>query len=360
MSSNYNDNNNKIHLGNYEEFFILYMDNELSPEQMNMVDEFLISHPDLRGEFEALMSVKLPTEEFSINKQELYSDSMLSTSINEELLLYVDNELDTEKARVVEFELASNKDYHLQHELLLKTKLDPNETIAHPNKEELYRRTERVVAFKIWMRVAAAIIILAVMSVFYFTRSSETSSGKLPVAKIQPKSTPKENPGVKNEDARSVSEDVALSNQEAKQKKENSRSIEAGRDKSIKKDIQLPNKVEEREDIAINSPNRVEEEVLTHPDVQTSLAYSVTSGSISNSNNEILNKPNVTSQVAPSYKEVSNPNETAEDRVASNDKKGSVKGFLRKATRLIEKRTGFDPANDNGQLLIGAMAVNLK
>src|SRR4029078_7738313 len=98
MSSNYNDNNNQIHLGNYEEFFILYMDNELSPGQKNMVDEFLVSHPDLRGEFEALMSVKLQTEEFTINKQELYSDSMLSTSINEELLLYIDNELDTDKA----------------------------------------------------------------------------------------------------------------------------------------------------------------------------------------------------------------------------------------------------------------------
>lgn len=44
---------------------------------------------------------------------------------------------------------------------------------------------------------------------------------------------------------------------------------------------------------------------------------------------------------------------------ASNEHKGSVKGFLRKATRLIEKRTGIDPTSD-GELLIGVVAVQLK
>ena len=48
---------------------------------------------------------------------------------------------------------------------------------------------------------------------------------------------------------------------------------------------------------------------------------------------------------------------TPEETVA---KKGSVKGFLRKATRLIEKRTGFDPTNENGELLLGVVAVKLK
>ena len=60
---------NTIHLGNYEEFFILYMDNELNEEQVKMVDEFLAAHPDLKAEFEILMSTKLPMEEFSFDKK---------------------------------------------------------------------------------------------------------------------------------------------------------------------------------------------------------------------------------------------------------------------------------------------------
>mgnify|MGYP003579474647 CR=1 FL=1 len=45
--------------------------------------------------------------------------------------------------------------------------------------------------------------------------------------------------------------------------------------------------------------------------------------------------------------------------IANSDSKGSVKGFLRKATRMIEKRTGIDATTD-GDLLIGVVAVKLK
>jgi hypothetical protein len=41
------------------------------------------------------------------------------------------------------------------------------------------------------------------------------------------------------------------------------------------------------------------------------------------------------------------------------DKKGSVRGFLRKATRFIERRTGINPTNEDDELLIGAIAIKL-
>ncbi|HZH95226.1 MAG TPA: hypothetical protein VEY06_05040, partial [Flavisolibacter sp.] len=47
--------------------------------------------------------------------------------------------------------------------------------------------------------------------------------------------------------------------------------------------------------------------------------------------------------------------------VASNNsnKKGSVRGFLRKATRFIERRTGINPVNEDDELLIGVVAIKL-
>ena len=42
-----------------------------------------------------------------------------------------------------------------------------------------------------------------------------------------------------------------------------------------------------------------------------------------------------------------------------NDKKGSFRGFLRKATRFIERRTGINPTNEDDELLIGAVAIKL-
>src|SRR3954468_24912685 len=111
MSFNNHDNKDHINLGNYEEFFILYMDNELTTEQMEMVDHFLSAHPDLQSEFELLMSTRLPPETFSISKEDLMADSMKIELIDEDLLLYVDKELSPEQSRVVELELASNPSY---------------------------------------------------------------------------------------------------------------------------------------------------------------------------------------------------------------------------------------------------------
>src|SRR5438874_7710740 len=101
-----NNDMNTIHLGNYEEFFILYVDSELSEDQVKMVDEFLGVHPDLKAELEILKSTKLPMEEFSFDKKDLLADNMKLSSVDEELLLYIDNELPADKKKTVELELA--------------------------------------------------------------------------------------------------------------------------------------------------------------------------------------------------------------------------------------------------------------
>src|SRR2546421_4851006 len=59
------------------------------------------------------------------------------------------------------------------------SKLDGTERVTYPNKEELYRRTQKIVPFKTWMRIAAAIILIAFMGMLYWQNSSVTN-------KIQP------------------------------------------------------------------------------------------------------------------------------------------------------------------------------
>jgi hypothetical protein len=59
--------------------------------------------------------------------------------------------------------------------------------------------------------------------------------------------------------------------------------------------------------------------------------------------------------------ELKNPE--VEDPVvyAPSQKSGSLRGFLRKATRVIEKRTGIaSTSDDDGEILIGALAVKVK
>jgi hypothetical protein len=361
MSSKHNDNNNTIHLGNYEEFFILYMDNELTPEQMKMVDAFLVLHPDLRGEFEMLMGTKLPVEEFNIIKDELYSDNMQSSSVGEDLLSYIDNELDAEKTKIVELELAANSDYRLQHTVLLKAKLDPSEKISHPNKEELYRRTERVIAFKPWMRVAAAVLIIAVSGIAYFNSSSNNHSIKPDTAASnnpEQKRNTLEPTGPSQESNIAVVNPAANSNSstQTENKQNNQTTKEVVKVNSNEPGLAIIHKEEKNDDLtAVNDQTHTEK---TSEQKENSEIYSGMTASIGVQ--ETVNNPGVTSNTPIRI----NTNAVATDPkledVVADRKSGSVKGFLRKATRMIEKRTGIDPTNDNGELLLGAVAVKLK
>lgn len=48
-----------INRHNYEEYFILYMDNELSADERRMVEAFAAKHPDLKDELDSLLQYKL-------------------------------------------------------------------------------------------------------------------------------------------------------------------------------------------------------------------------------------------------------------------------------------------------------------
>lgn len=360
MSFEPNDNANMIHLGNYEEFFILYMDNELNEEKVKMVDEFLAANPDLKAEFEILMSTRLPVEEFSFDKKDLLAENMKFSSIDEELLLYIDNELPFDNKEKLELKLASGKSYQLQHQALLQAKLDPSEKIIYPNKKELYRREERVVSIKIWMRVAAAIIIIAVGGILYFQKlSSPSTTGINPETtaganKNNQKNDLKKNvlPNQVNPSSENPGEnEIVISNSVKKEGEPNKGATQ----KEIKVKLPLENNA-----LATNSNNNIPKEIIEEK-VERPVVRSIesnpdkriteTTASINNSDVTSLNPDRTTINGTP--EEIKLPE--GEPATA----KGSIKGFLRKATRLIEKRTGIDPTND-GELLIGAVAINLK
>jgi hypothetical protein len=347
MSFEANDMNT-IHLGNYEEFFILYMDNELSDEQVKMVDDFLVAHTDLKAEFEMLMSTKLPLEDFSFDKKDLLAENMKLSSVDEELLLYIDNELPADKKKTVELEIASNKDYQLQHQVLLQTKLDPSEKIEYLNKKELYRRTERVIGMKIWMRVAAAVVVVVIGGIIYLQNSPRpiTTDGPQSTAEVT-KNLAQQN-GTKNiEPANPVTESsdnlnndqVAVANPSSKtEKQQEEKKIEVKQKNTNEQPLTVKTETPQNEDLV--ERNRTTGVIF---DGDKTIALTEPNNSV--------NKVDVTSSLLARNTVITDE---------TNDRKGSVKGFLRKATRMIEKRTGIDPTNENGELLIGAVAINLK
>ena len=65
-----------INRDNYEEYFLLYTDNELSDAERIAVDKFIKENPDLRGELIMLQQLKLKPEQniFFGDKNILFRD----------------------------------------------------------------------------------------------------------------------------------------------------------------------------------------------------------------------------------------------------------------------------------------------
>ena len=362
MSSNSND----INTGNYEEFFILYMDNELNLEQRKMVESFLESHPELRGELDLLLSTQLPAETVNFDKASLLSSSMKLSTSEEELLLYLDNELPASEKNRLELELASNKEYQHQHSILLQTKLDAAELIPYPNKEELYHRSTRVIAFKFYLRIAAAVLLVAGMGSLYFLQNGNKPGVDFPVAVISKTSgspaviknaekattSPESEPVIKN--PVEIAGTSTKANPVTEKTHDNSRHFEnnpiAYADPKTEKSIEPVNdqagKPLERSTAAIH---------VNNPSQDPAASF--------DPSKQIINNSPVTSALAQRNTSIkATASEVPTNDVAENkENKGSFKSFLRKATRMIERKTGIDPTNgDDEELLVGALAVKLK
>ena len=146
---------------NYETFFLLYADDELRADERLAVERFLAENEDLRGELNMILAAVLPTDEFSFDiKDSLYKNSFVDGSLQEGLLLKLDNELSAKELKEFNKSIASNPSAVKEEQLLSAAKLDATEIITCPQKELLYKKErEPVVSFRMLRWAAAAILI---------------------------------------------------------------------------------------------------------------------------------------------------------------------------------------------------------
>ncbi|MDB5193086.1 MAG: hypothetical protein JWQ96_2649 [Segetibacter sp.] len=157
-----------INRHNYEEFFLLYIDNELNDEQRKAVEIFAAQHPDLKEELDILQEAVLPAEApvtFS-KKEELYKkESGINLSnFNEYFLLFADDELNAQDKEAVERFVLKNPQLQDEFTLLKQTRL-PLEVIECSFKESLYKeeKVRRIIPlYFARIAVAAAFIGLAI------------------------------------------------------------------------------------------------------------------------------------------------------------------------------------------------------
>lgn len=148
-----------INRNNYELYFLMYVDNELSLDDRDAVVIFVNKNPDLEIELDLLQGTTLPSEEITfVPKTLLYKNATEAVSVQQSLLLHLDNELSVSDAVTVQSQITSNALIDAEWNILQKTKLDAKERIIFRDKRLLYRHSNNIVRLKFWRVAAAAIL----------------------------------------------------------------------------------------------------------------------------------------------------------------------------------------------------------
>ncbi|MBN9379349.1 MAG: hypothetical protein J0H74_01205 [Chitinophagaceae bacterium] len=159
---------------NYEEFFLLYVDNELSPAEREAVEGFVEAHPDLREEWELLLQCRIRPDEtpvFAGKELLLHEESPSLITLNNYeswFLSYIDGELDEPARQAVTQFIHRHPDKSVELQRLQRTVNIPDKTIVFPHKKTLYRREERRTAWLPFVRIAAAALVLGAIGLLVF------------------------------------------------------------------------------------------------------------------------------------------------------------------------------------------------
>src|SRR5579872_5219963 len=113
---------------NYEEYFLLYIDNELSPAARGAVEKFVEENPQLQEEWEALLQCRVDADRHVVfpGKEALF---------HEDLLSYVDGELSEERRSEVEAFVRQHPAGEVELQQLLMTVSHPDRSVCFPDKE---------------------------------------------------------------------------------------------------------------------------------------------------------------------------------------------------------------------------------
>ena len=173
-----------INRNNYEEYFLLYADNELSGSEKEVVEAFVMMNIDLKNEFLITQltvispdqNIQLDDKSFLLKKN---TDFITENNYEEIFMLYHDNELSDQQKEETELFAAQNLQFKKVFEWIGKSKLIPDGSVIYPFKNKLYKKEVRgkILTLNWGKGVAAAIFIGFGIWLFssYFNQSSTDS-----------------------------------------------------------------------------------------------------------------------------------------------------------------------------------------
>ena len=352
-----------INKNNYEEYFLMYADNELSKAERKMVEVFVKENPEFREEFCTLkLTINIPDNEIKLENKAFLFKNESSFLINknnyeEVFVLYHDNELSEKEKLETENFVAKHPEVKSEFDLIGTAKLSPESSIVYPDKKELYRKEKsgKVIPMMWWRYIAAAVLVGFGLwfSVPYFTNHDT----KTPVvAQINP--LKRSEPSTKNSIPEKPKEEkLQVASSSIKEKENNfSRKEKSSTKPIIKQQLKSENQLAKNE-IKIKNPSyKVTLEKLNSKEAVETIAINAPVQKIAETaenykNSIIENEAKVAAQKIEletknnyaktvSYTNITpanNDNYVFYDVPAREFRKTKVGGFLKKVRRIVER-----------------------
>ena len=171
----------KINQHNYEHYFLMYIDNELSAEERAEVNDFIMQHPNYANKLQELQQLKIsPDTLIYENKFSLYKLS----EQDEQCIAYLENEMTIEEKVSFESEISTNIYLQSNVKQWQATFITPPTTIEiDPNfKNSLYKKSAQIkplwatTSFKRWISVAAILVVVIGYNLFNAENKQEKPS----------------------------------------------------------------------------------------------------------------------------------------------------------------------------------------
>ncbi len=350
-----------INRNNYEEFFLLYVDNELSAPGKNAVDAFLIENPDLQEEMLMLQqSILIPDTAVFADKENLFKQETIDSEIQQQLLLMLDNELDkTTKEKLVSL-TKKDETVKKEWELLQQTKLPAEDRIIFEDKAILYKQEGgRVIAARWWKIAAAAVVIgFGVWGVLnYSNRSGSIQPGIETVNKNsgKPSATPVA-PGSENEqlvaEDKSSSVDAATAVNETRLDKQVKSALPAktnnaaGADNKQKAASKQSDAIAKQQEIKSNNLPAPLENINNRSSNNNEVATVTPSDNnrkIDNNNasqgNDVIQPAEEIPANSFAVQTINHIDSDSESEADNKNRKNKIGGFFKKIKRVVERKT---------------------
>ena len=370
---------------NYEEFFLLYVDNELTKAERQQVETFVHDNPDLEEELIMLKQSKLrPDAAITFAGKEALmkpedAGFINETNYEEFFLLYVDGELSAAERREIEAFAATKPQFQQELNLLLQTKIEPEHEVVFPDKSLLYRTEEkkRPVIFIGWQRVAAvAAVILVALGIFWLSNTGTKQPDTIAVVdQKQTKQQPQNNSANNNQQTTDATanhsqpqqpnnqvanvNDPADQTQIALQEKTKDKANKQANSNSQKYDEPVKN------DIAYE-PNKVN--TVTEPAEQPGKTVAVVDvAQVERNTGSNVSTALETANMNTGVKAIGQPLQTVA-YIEEDDKvyfanttvdRSKLRGLFRKVTRVFEKTTNLPAVEEKG-IPVGNLQIELK